>query len=119
MHVESFVAHEKLDPLDLPPEEGGLAYLGRIRLSPIDDGHRNRTVVADHWMKWAFHFLVDAEPQSPSYGLPVRLYGALGVRQIFSNWNLSDPATARPDVWRIPLGCHFHAAAAECREFAG
>ena len=116
MHVESFVAHEALDPLDLPPSEGGLAYLGRVRLDPIDDGHANRTVLADHWMKWAFHFLVDADPRSGTYGLPVRLFGALGVRQIFSAWDLSDPRDRRPDVWKIPAGCHYRAA--ECKEFA-
>jgi len=116
MHVDAFVPHESLDPLDLPPDKGGLAYLGRVTLAPIDDGCANRTVIADHWLKWAFHFLVDADPSSPSYGLPVRLYGTLGVRQIFSHWSLDEPALRRPDVWTIPKGCHLFAD--ECREFA-
>merc|ERR1712093_300400 len=30
MHVDSFVEHEALDPLDLPANVGGLSYLGRI-----------------------------------------------------------------------------------------
>jgi hypothetical protein len=46
MHVDSFVPHEALDPLDLPASLGGLAYLGRVSLHPIDDGS-NRTVLAE------------------------------------------------------------------------
>jgi len=114
MHIDAFVPHEALDPLDLPPAEGGVAYLGRVRLSPIDDGS-NRTVLADHWMKWAFHFLVDADPASPSYMLPLRLYGHLGVRQIFHGWMLGDPAIDKPDVWTIPDGCQLLAKA--CHAF--
>ena len=61
-----------------------LAYLGRINVA-LDDGRSPPTVaIADHWMKWAFHFLVDASPSSPTYGLPLRLYGTLGVRQVDS-----------------------------------
>ena len=41
--------------------------LGRIKLSPIDGGHRDM-VIADHYMKWAFHFLVDADTHSPNFG---------------------------------------------------
>ena len=98
----------------MPPEQGGLAYLGRVRLDPVDDG-RNVTVVADHWMKWAFHFLVDADPQSPSFKLPLRLYGSLGVRQVFHGWSVGDPSVAKPDVWTIPKGCALRAKA--CHEF--
>ena len=98
----------------VPPEQGGLAYLGRVRLDPVDDG-RNVTVVADHWMKWAFHFLVDADPQSPSFKLPLRLYGSLGVRQVFHGWSVGDPSVAKPDVWTIPKGCALLARA--CHEF--
>mmetsp|Transcript_1977 Transcript_1977/g.6525 ORF Transcript_1977/g.6525 Transcript_1977/m.6525 type:complete len:490 (-) Transcript_1977:181-1650(-) len=117
MHIDSFAA-DALDPLQLPPEEGGLAYLGRVRLSPIDDPSApNRTVLADHWLKWAFHFLVDADPASPSLGLPLRLYGHLGVRQIFSNWRVGDPTKEKPDVWRVPAGCKLLAEA--CKEFVG
>jgi len=113
-----FSLAQALDPLQLPPEEGGLAYLGRVRLSPIDDPSApNRTVLADHWLKWAFHFLVDADPASPSLGLPLRLYGHLGVRQIFSNWRVGDPTKEKPDVWRVPAGCKLLAEA--CKEFVG
>ena len=80
----------------------------------VDDG-RNVTVVADHWMKWAFHFLVDADPQSPSFKLPLRLYGSLGVRQVFHGWSVGDPSVAKPDVWTIPKGCALLARA--CHEF--
>ena len=76
----------------MPPEQGGLAYLGRVRLDPVADG-RNVTVVADHWMKWAFHFLVEADPQSPSFKLPLRLYGSLGVRQVFHGWSVGEQKT--------------------------
>ena len=31
MHLDSFVPHTADDPVDLPADEGGLAYLGRIR----------------------------------------------------------------------------------------
>ena len=49
------------------------------RLSPIDGGN-NDSVLADHYVKWAFHFLVGAENGTSTYGLPLRLYGATGVR---------------------------------------
>lgn len=55
--------------------------------------------------RWAFHFLVDADPTSPSYRLPLRLYGHLGVRQVFHGWQLGDPQAAKPDVWTIPKHC--------------
>lgn len=104
MHIDSFVPNATDDPVPLPADQGGLAYLGRIRLSPIDGGN-NSTVLADHYMKWAFHFLVDADPQSPGYGKPLRLYGATGVRFIYSNWTLEDPRAADPDVFEIPKHC--------------
>jgi len=104
MHIDSFVPHAADDPVDLPASEGGLSYLGRIRLAPIDGGNNN-TVVADHYMKWAFHFLVDADPQSPTYGMPVRLYGATGVRMIYSNWTSADPRVATPNLFEIPKHC--------------
>merc|ERR1712070_1106938 len=105
MHVDSFVEHEALDPLDLPANAGGLSYLGRIRLDPIDDGFGNRTVVADHWMKWAFHFLVDADPGSPSYGQPVRLYASGGARFVYSEWTVGDPRMQNPDLFNVPRHC--------------
>eukprot|EP00747_Dinoflagellata_sp_TGD_P206468 gnl/TRDRNA2_/TRDRNA2_80178_c0_seq1.p1 gnl/TRDRNA2_/TRDRNA2_80178_c0~~gnl/TRDRNA2_/TRDRNA2_80178_c0_seq1.p1 ORF type:complete len:511 (+),score=82.36 gnl/TRDRNA2_/TRDRNA2_80178_c0_seq1:40-1572(+) len=116
MHIDAFVAHERFDPLDLPASEGGVAYLGRVKLSPIDDANgTNRTVIADHYMKWAFHFLVDASATS-TRGKPLRLYGPYGVRQVFSDWNTTDPAIARPDVWDIPSDCELRSD--ECRDFA-
>lgn len=51
MHIDAF-ADDPLDPLRLPADQGGLAYLGRVRISPLDDGAGTRTVLADHWMKW-------------------------------------------------------------------
>eukprot|EP00929_Paragymnodinium_shiwhaense_P077242 TRINITY_DN39779_c0_g2_i1.p1 TRINITY_DN39779_c0_g2~~TRINITY_DN39779_c0_g2_i1.p1 ORF type:complete len:503 (+),score=129.20 TRINITY_DN39779_c0_g2_i1:96-1604(+) len=106
MHVQSFDAKDPLDPLKLPASQGGAAYLGRVRVK-LDGAteHSQRTVLADHYMKWAFHFLVDADENSNSFGLPLRLYGSTGVRQIFDNWVLEDPEKARPDVWKMPAGC--------------
>lgn len=103
MDVDSFVPHSPHDPLDLPPDEGGLAYLGRIRVRL--DGGDNHSAVADHYSKWAFHFLVDADKQSPSYGLPLRLYGSTGVRFIYSNWTLGDPRESNPKLFEIPKHC--------------
>ena len=53
--------------------------------------------------------------RSASYGLPLRLYGHLGVRQVFHGWRLGDPSVAKPDVWTIPKGCLLLAKA--CHEF--
>lgn len=114
MHVGSFAPHEEFDPLDLPAEEGGSMYLGRVRV-PAEDGAVDGVVVADHYMKWAFHFLIDAG-SGPSAGLPVRLYGPYGVRQVFSDWQLGDPTIGRPDVWTIPKGCVIRDEKA-CRQF--
>lgn len=106
MQVDAFVPHEALDPLDLPSEEGGATYLGRVRLAPIDGGPEDRrTVIADHYMKWAFHFLVDADTKSASYGLPLRLYGPYGTRMVYSNWSLGDPRIKTPSLFEIPKHC--------------
>mgnify|MGYP006903369629 CR=1 FL=1 len=113
MHVTSFLPNDPLDSLHLPPSEGGLAYLGRVNVT-LDDGTR-RVAVADHYLKWAFHFLVDADPLSPSHGMPLRLYGPLGVRQVFHDWVLGDPARHLPEVWSIPGDCKIKSDA--CKEF--
>lgn len=121
MHIRSFEASDPLDPLQLPPEQGGAAYLGRVRVVLDGDAEatKNRTAVADHFMKWAFHFLVDADEGSPSFGLPLRLYGPFGVRQVFDNWQLGDPSNARPDIWKMPQGCEVKAPACSVFEPAG
>lgn len=104
MHTDAFVPHEQFDPLDLPAEDGGLNYLGRVRLSP-SDGDNRTTVIADHYMKWAFHFLVDADKNSSGYGLPVRLFAPYGTRFIYSDWKLGDPREENPDLFKIPKHC--------------
>jgi len=112
MHIRAFEADDPLDPLQLPPQEGGAAYLGRVKVQL--DGHtgrRNRTAVADHFMKWAFHFLVDADASSPSFGLPLRLYGPFGCLQVFDGWVLGDPSTAHRDLWKMPASCNITAPA--------
>lgn len=119
MHVQSFEASDPLDPLRLPADQGGAAYLGRVRVQ-LDGSvpQSNRTAVADHYMKWAFHFLVDAEESSPSFGLPLRLYGPYGVRQVFEGWRLGDPAQAKPEIWKMPAGCEVKAPACSVFERA-
>jgi len=104
MDINSFVPHGQDDPLDLPASEGGLNYLGRVKLAPIDGGERGE-MIADHYMKWAFHFLVDADPGSMSYGMPLRLYGNQGVRFVYSNWTTYDPRTDAPNLFDIPKRC--------------
>eukprot|EP00192_Tetraselmis_astigmatica_P003252 CAMPEP_0117651702 /NCGR_PEP_ID=MMETSP0804-20121206/2236_1 /TAXON_ID=1074897 /ORGANISM="Tetraselmis astigmatica, Strain CCMP880" /LENGTH=536 /DNA_ID=CAMNT_0005457703 /DNA_START=621 /DNA_END=2231 /DNA_ORIENTATION=- len=104
MHAWSFDAEDPLDPFSLPAESGGAAYLGRVAVQL--DGPQSRNATADHFMKWAFHFLVDADNGSPTFGLPLRLYAPWGVRQVFESWILGDPAERDPDVWRIPDDCN-------------
>mmetsp|Transcript_4856 Transcript_4856/g.8674 ORF Transcript_4856/g.8674 Transcript_4856/m.8674 type:complete len:486 (-) Transcript_4856:93-1550(-) len=113
MHIHSFEASDSLDPLKLPPEEGGVRYMGRVRVVLDGDNPEtnNVTAIADHYMKWAFHFLVDADEDSPSFGLPLRLYGATGVRQVFDSWQLCDPSASHPQIWNLPTGCKVIAAA--------
>ncbi|CAE8650957.1 unnamed protein product [Polarella glacialis] len=118
LHIHAFEPDDPLDPVKLTPGEGGATYLGRVRVAL--DGDREQTngtvVIADHYLKWAFHFLVDADAASPSFGLPLRLYGATGVRQVFDSWHLVDPAEALPDVWHLPTGCKVLAPV--CSNFA-
>jgi len=112
MDIDSFVPHSKHDPLDLPAEEGGLAYLGRVKVEL--DANDQRIAIADHYMKWAFHFLVDADQNSESYGLPLRLYGQQGVRFVYSKWDRSDPEARDPELFKIPKHCL--SASKTCRE---
>mmetsp|Transcript_92496 Transcript_92496/g.235149 ORF Transcript_92496/g.235149 Transcript_92496/m.235149 type:complete len:446 (-) Transcript_92496:77-1414(-) len=116
MHIQSFDPEDPLDRLKLPANQGGAAYLGRVRVK-LDGSHAlsNGTAVADHYMNWAFHFLVDADEASPSFGLPLRLYGPYGVRQVFDSWVIGDPSKARPDIWQMPKGCAVKAP--ECSVF--
>lgn len=103
MDIDSFVPHSPHDPLNLPAEEGGLAYLGRV--SVVLDAGDHRVAIADHYMKWAFHFLVDADKDSESYGMPLRLYGQQGVRFVYSKWDHSDPQARDPALFKIPEHC--------------
>jgi len=111
-HQNCFDPTDPLDPLKLPANEGGAAYLGRIKVQlDGDNTHSSGDFIADHYMKWAFHFLVDADEKSSSFGLPLRLYGPLGVRQVLDSWKLEDPEQARPDIWHLPKGCNITAPA--------
>ena len=113
MHLDAFAPLDPYDARrDLPGDAGGLAYLGRVNVS-LDDGS-GRRAVADHYMKWAFHFLVDADEKSPSYGLPLRLYGPYGVRQVFRDWAVSDDVDY--GLFEVPRHCLLDGPA--CRYFA-
>ncbi|CAK0876840.1 unnamed protein product [Prorocentrum cordatum] len=117
MHIRSFEPDDPLDTLRLPPEQGGAAYLGKVRVHLDGDSpETNGTVrIADHYMKWAFHLLVDADEHSPTFRLPLRLYGSLGVRQVFDTWQVGDPAVERPDLWLLSPRCNVTAPA--CANF--
>lgn len=115
-HACSFEASDPLDALKLPASEGGAAYLGRVKVTLDGDvASSQRVAIADHFLKWAFHFLVDADSKSPTFGLPLRLYGAGGVRMVFDNWKVGDPTEGRPDIWTLPQGCNV--SAPECSIF--
>merc|ERR1711972_861187 len=106
MHIHAFEASDPLDPIKLPADKGGAAYLGRVKVTlDGDTGLSRRTAIADHYMKWAFHFLVDADKDSESYGLPLRLYGQQGVRFVYSGWDSSDPQAGDPELFKIPKHC--------------
>jgi len=113
LHIRAFLPHDKLDIIDLPASQGGLEYLGRVRLNPLDDGIGKRVVVADHYLKYGFHILVDAEKGSPTYGLPLRTYIPWGVRQVFTGWDLKDPAASDSTIWDIPKGCTLNDASCD------
>merc|ERR1711915_57535 len=77
MHIQAFESNDPFDFLKLNASDGGANYLGRVKVvldgdSPLTNG---TVAIADHYLKWAFHFLVDANSSSPSFGLPLRLYG--------------------------------------------
>eukprot|EP00927_Polykrikos_kofoidii_P060690 TRINITY_DN55616_c0_g1_i1.p1 TRINITY_DN55616_c0_g1~~TRINITY_DN55616_c0_g1_i1.p1 ORF type:complete len:509 (-),score=61.95 TRINITY_DN55616_c0_g1_i1:78-1604(-) len=105
LHLHSFALHDEWDVVNLPASEGGTQYLGRVKINPLDDGNNNHTVIADHYLKYGFHFLLDAEKSSKTYGLPLRTYIPFGVRQVFKGWNLEDPQIAEPDMWKMPKDC--------------
>merc|ERR1711862_690704 len=100
LHLHAFALNDEWDTVNLTAAEGGTHYLGRVKIDPFDDGFNNRTVVADHYLKYGFHFLLDAERGSKTYGLPLRTYISYGVRQVFKGWNLGDPASVEPDMWK-------------------
>lgn len=115
-HAEAFDTDDPLDSLNLPPSQGGAAYLGRIRVTLDGDvPDSQRVATADHYLKWAFHFLVDADENSPSFGLPLRLYASGGVRMLYDNWQIADPIIAEPNTWTMPEGCNV--TALECSNF--
>lgn len=105
-HAESFDVDDPLDNLHVPANQGGAAYLGRVRVTLDGDyAISQREAIADHYMKWVFHFLVDADEKSPTFGLPLRLYGSGGVRMVYDSWHIADPVIAEPDIWTLPKDC--------------
>jgi hypothetical protein len=115
-HAESFDVDDPLDSLHLLASQGGAAYLGRIRVTLDGDNEESqREAIADHYMKWAFHFLVDADKKSPTFGLPLRLYGSGGIRMVYDSWHIADPSIAEPMIWTMPKDCKV--TAPECSNF--
>mmetsp|Transcript_8121 Transcript_8121/g.9789 ORF Transcript_8121/g.9789 Transcript_8121/m.9789 type:complete len:119 (-) Transcript_8121:203-559(-) len=109
MHIGAFLENDPFDKVNLSPDEGGLAYLGRIKVKL--QSQNIGVVLADHYMKWAFHFLVDVES-----GFPLRLYGPFGVRQEFANWRTlgeQDEGSSLQPNWHIPVDCIRASAACE------
>jgi len=83
------------DPAGLPYFEGAYSnatYLGRIRFTPPWQNTGSggppvpgKTVVADHWVKWTFHMMVDIETQ-----LPVMFSSPFGGCATYGNWSVPD-----------------------------
>lgn len=80
----------------------GAVYLGRIKMGVeyLVDGTYNtaKPMIVDHYMKWFLHLFMDADPSSPTFGLPVRFYGPYSGFAVY----LSVNATAPPaEVWEM------------------
>jgi len=112
MHTAAFADNDPLDNLKLPPSEGGLTYLGRVK---VQLETMNKTIVVDHYMKVFFHFLVGAEKGTPEYGLPVMLYAGLGNRFIYTDWVLGDPSKTRPGLWDLPTDTFCAMVSPDCK----
>jgi len=115
MHTQAFADVDPYDSVRLPASEGGLNYLGRVKVQL--DG-QNHTTIADHYMKVFFNFLVGAEKGTPTYGKPILLYASLGNRFIYSDWVLGDPkiTSNQPDLWKLPTDTHCIMADPNCKE---
>jgi len=83
------------DPAGLPYFEGAYSnatYLGRIRFTPpwqntgsFGPPIPNKTIVADHWVKWTFHLMVDIETNKP-----VMFSSPYGGCATYGNWSVPD-----------------------------
>jgi hypothetical protein len=82
------------DPAGLPYFEGAYdnaTYLGRISFTPpwqetgTGDHWKRKKVVADHWVKWTFHMMVDIETQKP-----VMFSSPFGGCATYGNWSVPD-----------------------------
>jgi hypothetical protein len=81
------------DPAGLPYFErayDNATYLGRITFTPPWQntgswGPPGKKVVADHWVKWTFHLMVDIETQ-----LPVMFSSPFGGCATYGNWSTPD-----------------------------
>jgi hypothetical protein len=82
------------DPSGLPYFEGAYdnaTYLGRIRFTPpwqetgTGDHWARKKVVADHWVKWTFHMMVDIETKKP-----VMFSSPYGGCATYGNWSVPD-----------------------------
>ena len=64
--------------------------MGRIRFTPPwqntgEWGPPGKTVVADDWVKWTFHLMVDIETQKP-----VMFFSPFGGCATYGNWSVPD-----------------------------
>jgi hypothetical protein len=82
------------DPAGLPYFEGAYdnaTYLGRIRFTPpwqetgTGGPPTGKPVVADHWVKWTFHMMVDIETKKP-----VMFSSPFGGCATYGNWSVPD-----------------------------
>jgi hypothetical protein len=81
------------DPAGLPYFEkayDNATYLGRITFTPPwqntgEWGPPGKKVVADHWVKWTFHMMVDIETN-----LPVMFSSPYGGCATYGNWSTPD-----------------------------
>jgi hypothetical protein len=83
------------DPAGMPYFEkayDNATYLGRIRFTPPWQNTGTggppipgKTVVADHWVKWTFHLMVDIETQKP-----VMFSSPFGGCATYGNWSVPD-----------------------------
>jgi len=80
----------------------GADYKGRVTIGVEYDGFKmgdkgngdmkaKRNMTVDHYSKWFLHIFMDADKQSPTYGLPVRFYGPYSGFAVYIAINKTQP----------------------------